>query len=117
MENKELILTGDLNYEVDKSTSDQQTYKLLTLSSPYQLTQMIKEPTRTTQKTSSVIDLILTNKPEHISVNNQFSRINKLAYWKNNRSTSITEMLMNDNSTTDLKIIAKLFNEYLLTLV
>ena len=66
MENKKLILTGDLNCDVDKSTSDQQTYKLLTLSSLYQLTEIIKETTRITKKTSSLIDLTLTNKPEYI---------------------------------------------------
>ena len=67
MENKELILGGDLNCDVNKLAPDSQTHKLQTLSSLYQLTQVINEPTRITETTSTLIDLILTNKPEYIS--------------------------------------------------
>ncbi len=67
MENKELILVGDLNCDVKTLAPDPQTYKLQTLSSLYQLTQVINEPTRITETTSTLIDLIFTNKPEYIS--------------------------------------------------
>ena len=59
MENEELILTGNLNCDLEKSTTDQQTYKLLTLSSLYPLTEIIREPTRITETTSFHVDLIL----------------------------------------------------------
>ena len=58
MENKELIIVGDLNCDVNKVPLDSQTHKLQTLSSLYQLTQVINDPT---------IDLSLTNKAENIS--------------------------------------------------
>ena len=67
IENKELILVGDLNCDVNKLAPDSQTHKLQTLCSLYQLTQVINEPTRITETTSTLIDLILTNKPEYIS--------------------------------------------------
>ena len=41
MENKELILVGDLKGRRYKLTPDSQTHKLQTLSSLYQLTQVI----------------------------------------------------------------------------
>ena len=67
MENKELILVGDLNYDVNRLAPDPQTHKLHPLCSLYQLTQVINEPTRITETTSTLIDLILTNKREYIS--------------------------------------------------
>jgi hypothetical protein len=67
MENKELFLVGDLNCDVNKLAPDSQTHKLQNLCSLYQLTQVINEPTRITETTSTLIDLILTNKPEYIS--------------------------------------------------
>ena len=67
MENKELIIVGDLNCDVNKVPLDSQTHKLQTLSSLYQLTQVINDPTRVTETTSTLIDLILTNKAENIS--------------------------------------------------
>ncbi len=67
MENKELIIVGDLNCDVNKVPLDSPTHKLQTLSSLYQLTQVINDPTRVTETTSTLIDLILTNKAENIS--------------------------------------------------
>ncbi len=66
MENKELIIVGNLNCDVNKVPPDSPTYKLQTLSSLYQLTQVINDPTRVTEATSTLIDLILTNKAENI---------------------------------------------------
>ena len=67
MENKKLILVGDLNCDVNKLAPDPQTRKLQTLCSLYQLSQVINKPTRITETTATLIDLILTNKPEYIS--------------------------------------------------
>ena len=67
IEDKELILLGDLNCDFSKVPQDFCTRKLQTLCSLYQLTQIINEPTRVTETTSSLIDVILTNTPENIS--------------------------------------------------
>ena len=67
MEDKELILVGDLNCDVYKLAPDPQTHKLQTLCCLYQLSQVINKPTRITETTATLIDLILTNKPEYIS--------------------------------------------------
>ena len=66
-ENKELIVLGDLNCDVSKTQLDNQTRKLQFLCSLYQFDQLINEPTRVTPTSASLIDLILTNKPENIS--------------------------------------------------
>ena len=66
-ENKELIVLGDLNCDVSKTPLDNQTRKLQFLCSLYQFDQLINEPTRVTPTSASLIDLILTNKPENIS--------------------------------------------------
>ncbi|CAB4016621.1 Hypothetical predicted protein [Paramuricea clavata] len=66
-EDKELILIGDLNCDVSKTIPDPHTCKLQFLCSLYQIDQLIKESTRLTPKSATLIDLILTNRPEHIS--------------------------------------------------
>ena len=66
MEDKELILVGDLNCYVDKFAQDPQTRKLQTLCFLYHLSQVINKPTKITETTATLIDLILTNKPEYI---------------------------------------------------
>ena len=66
MEDKEIILMGDLNCDLKKPLPDHHTGKLLSLCSLYELTQVISEPTRVTESTSTLIDLILTNTTEHI---------------------------------------------------
>ncbi|CAB3979113.1 RNA-directed DNA polymerase from transposon BS [Paramuricea clavata] len=66
-EDKELILIGDLNCDVSKTIPYPQTCKLQFLCSLYQIDQLIKESTRLTPKSATLIDLILTNRPENIS--------------------------------------------------
>ena len=66
MEDKELILVGDLNCYVDELAPDPQTHKLQTLCSLYHLFQVINKPTKITETTATLIDLILTNKHEYI---------------------------------------------------
>ena len=66
LENKELLLMGDLNCDVSKFPPDAHTRRLQFLSCIYQLQQLINEPTRVTRTSASLIDLIFTNKKENI---------------------------------------------------
>ena len=67
MEDKKLILVGELNCDVNNLAPDPQTHKLQSLCSLYQLSQVINKPTRITETTAALTDLILTNKTEYIS--------------------------------------------------
>ena len=67
-ENKEIYILGDLNCDMLKAESDSATKKIKSLYELYQLSQLIKEATRVTMTTSSLIDHIVTNTPEKISV-------------------------------------------------
>ena len=62
----EVDIIGDLNCNVVQhhQTSAQ---KLLDICDSYQYSQLIDEPTRITQLTSSIIDLFLTNHPWNFS--------------------------------------------------
>lgn len=59
-EQKELIITGDLNCNLLAMEGNAHTIKLTDLFDVYQLQQHIKSPTRVTNKTSTLLDLILT---------------------------------------------------------
>ena len=54
---------GDLNCNMSASIADNNTKHLLELSESYQYTQLIKESTRVTNSSSTLIDLFLTNEP------------------------------------------------------
>lgn len=66
-ENKDLLVIGDINCNMLKSPQDSNTKKLVFLSALYNLEQLIKEPTRITNTSSTLIDLIFTNQPNNIS--------------------------------------------------
>ena len=66
-ESKDLLVIGDINCDMLKSPKDSSTNRLLFLCTLYNLEQMIKEPTRVTTTSSTVIDLIFNNKPNNIS--------------------------------------------------
>ena len=67
-ENKERYILGDLNCDMLKTESDTPTKKIKSLYELYQLlSQLIKEATRVTMATSSLIDHIVTNTPKKIS--------------------------------------------------
>ena len=66
-ESKDLLVIGEINCDMLKSPKDSSTNRLLFLCTLYNLEQMIKEPTRVTTTSSTVIDLIFTNKPNNIS--------------------------------------------------
>ena len=66
IENKELIIVGDLNCDVSNPLPNSHTHRLKFLCSLYQLKQFINEPTRVNSTSATIIDLILTNTPENI---------------------------------------------------
>jgi hypothetical protein len=61
------IVIGDINCNMIKSPKDSSAKKLIFLSALYNLGQLIKEPTRVTSTSSSLIDLVFTNQPNNIS--------------------------------------------------
>ena len=64
LEKRESILIGDTNCDFLKPTN--YTAHLKRLIKTYSLTQLIKEPTRTTHTTQTIIDHIITNRPERV---------------------------------------------------
>lgn len=67
LENKELMVIGDINCDFAKSLPDLHTRRLQLSCSLYQLDQLINEPTRVTETSATLIDLFLTNRPDNIS--------------------------------------------------
>ena len=67
-ENKELHILGDLNCDMLKSVSDQPTKTLKTIYEAYQLSQLITEGTRITNRSCTVIDHYVTSMPEKINL-------------------------------------------------
>ena len=64
-EHNEFYLLGDLNCNM-LDTSSHVIKKLNLLLESYQLYQMINQPTRVTQFTSSLLDICVTSNPEHV---------------------------------------------------
>ena len=65
-ERKELILVGDLNCDFIKNAANNQTKRLIDLINVFQLTQLIKEPTRITDTTATLLDVAIVSKPDNI---------------------------------------------------
>ena len=61
-ENKEIICIGDFNCDW-LSPEESETKKLSELANMFQLGQFIKEPTRITYQTQTLIDLVFSNRP------------------------------------------------------
>ena len=69
-ENKEIILIGDFNCDwtgVKSGTMKPQTNKLHEITEAFQFEQMIDKPTRITDHSETIIDLVFTNKPELVT--------------------------------------------------
>ena len=64
MEKRESILIGDTNCDFLEPTN--YTAHLKWLIKTYSLTQLIKEPSRTTHTTQTIIDHNITNRPERV---------------------------------------------------
>ena len=60
-ENLEFFLLGDLNFDFTPSIKSSNESTLAELFDIYGLSQIIEEPTRITEKSSTMIDLCLTN--------------------------------------------------------
>ena len=59
-EEKEFLVLGDLNCDLLPEIKSTHTKKFLDLINLYQLEQLIKEPTRITETTETLIDVIIT---------------------------------------------------------
>ena len=69
-ENKEVILIGDFNCDwtqLNKDKISPQTNRIVDFADLFQFQQLIKEPTRKTQTSSTLTDLAYSNKPEIIN--------------------------------------------------
>ncbi|XP_068684907.1 uncharacterized protein [Montipora foliosa] len=64
--NTEFYLLGDLNCNMAASQFDSDTRKLLTITDVYGLQQLITEPTRITETSATLMDLIFTNCPDKV---------------------------------------------------
>ena len=62
-ENIESNILGDINCDMMAVTPTNETRHLIELCESYQYAQLIKEPTRVTSSSKSLIDLFLTNEP------------------------------------------------------
>ena len=63
-ENIESSVIGDLNCNINANPVDNVTRHLIELCESYQYTQLIQEPTRITQNSSTLIDVFITNEPD-----------------------------------------------------
>ena len=66
-ENKELILLGDINYDVAKSPPGAHTIIFQSINTLYNMARLTEEPIRVARTSATIIDLILKNVPEKIS--------------------------------------------------
>ena len=66
MEEKESIILGDFNYNVLEINKIPHTSKPTSLYDEYQYTQLVKQPTRTTSSTKTLIDLLATTASHRI---------------------------------------------------
>ena len=61
-----IIIMGDINCDLN-TPSDNDTKHLRNILNSFGYSQLIKDPTRTTKKTSTIIDHIITNRPAVVS--------------------------------------------------
>ena len=64
--NLEFFLHGDMNADMASTNYDNNVRQLINIADIYGLHQLISEPTRITDKSSTLIDLIYTNCPERV---------------------------------------------------
>ena len=72
MQNKELILTGDLNCDLSLPVLQSQSWQLLDILKLFQMKQVIADATRITSNTSSLLDIIATNCPDKVKESGMF---------------------------------------------
>jgi hypothetical protein len=71
-DHQEIYLLGDLNCDMLDSSSHVTKRSNLLMES-YQLSQVITQPTRVTQSSSTLIDVCITSNPEHIILSDVIS--------------------------------------------
>ena len=64
--NLEFFLLGDMNADMASTNNDNNVRQLTNIADIYGLRQLISEPTRITDKSATLIDLIFTNCPERV---------------------------------------------------
>ena len=95
-EDKDIIITGDLNCNLIEHAQNYATSKLIDIIDIFQLQQHIQTPTRTTYNSSSLIDLTLTHIDDDkileagvvdlgISHHSLVTYVGKLAFLKNHQ--------------------------------
>ena len=91
-EDKDIIITGDLNCNLTEHAQNHATSKLIDIIDIFQLQQHIQTPTRTTYNSSSLIDLILTHIDDDkileagvVDLGIIFTYVGKLAFLKNHQ--------------------------------
>ena len=62
----EFFLLGDMNADMASANNDNNARQLANIADIYGLRQLISEPTRITDKSATLIDLIFTNCPERV---------------------------------------------------
>ena len=65
-QNKELILTGDLNCDLSLPVLQSHSRRLMDILELFQMKQVIADPTRITSNTASLLDIIATNRPDKV---------------------------------------------------
>ena len=71
-QDKELILTGDLNCDLSLSVLQSQSRQLLDILELFQMKQVIADATRITSNTPSLLDIIAGNRPDKVKESGMF---------------------------------------------
>ena len=72
-ENLEFYLLGDINCDLLAESPDNSTKELLSISTIYNLSQIITQPTRITNTSKTLIDLCFTNYPDKVRLSGTHS--------------------------------------------
>ena len=72
-ENLEFYLLGDINCDLLAESPDNSTKELLSISTIYNLSQIISQPTRITNTSKTLIDLCFTNDPDKVRLSGTHS--------------------------------------------
>ena len=73
--NKESIIQGDFNCNILAKEIDAHASTILSLQNEYQYTQLIDNPTRVTENSSTLIDHLISNMPAHKVITTGVSNI------------------------------------------
>ena len=66
-QNKELIVTGDLNSDLSLSVLQSHSRRLMDVLELFQMKQLIADPTPITSNTTSLLDIIATNRSNKVN--------------------------------------------------